>query len=619
MSKSASDQINQMIEAQKQPMEYLVFSGGGAKGAGYSGVHAALADRGILPGVKAVAGSSAGSIAAAAIATGISKEDYLKLTQNTNMKALLGEEGFLINKDGKPLHSLIASTVQNNVSKYLNSIDIKQAVEVRLTQVQQEMEVLAKASNEMPPQEFQAKNAELQKQVLRLEHLRDTNAEELVKLKEKSDTTGKITFKDLDLLCLLNPDQFKALVITATRKDNGELIIFNAEHSPDVEIADACRASSSIPIVFKPFAINGVEYVDGGYRDNIPLRYFGGEEVKRDPGLDIEDISKDPDKINEAKKQGRTMAFAFGSGMEDSANIAIYSAKEKIADYGKLMEFLMDVVFKVLSKVGGKFKYSEEYNELHERLRENALGTVVLDTGEVGTLSFDKAEEKADYLHTKAYIQTMEYVNNHELGNIIDQNLQYKSFILEVYEASSVQSTTQSWANKAIGGHDNKMQNLLNLCKDTAWEGNQSPEQILSSLIVMAATRRSDGELSVDTNTLEKLVTKLNSPSTPNKIKEGFLNVLKIDRLSDQRFDQDKTLPANLASFKFTQNDFTAFLDKHKTTAKEENKDREKTYSEKYKAQSHQKTTEIYQKKEGPKADLISNEAASRQSTRSKE
>ena len=39
--------------------------------------------------------------------------------------------------------------------------------------------------------------------------------------------------------------------------------------------------------------------------------------------------------------------------MDDSANIAIYSAKEKIVDPSKLVKFLMDVVFKVLARVGG--------------------------------------------------------------------------------------------------------------------------------------------------------------------------------------------------------------------------------------------------------------------------
>ena len=55
--------------------------------------------------------------------------------------------------------------------------------------------------------------------------------------------------------------------------------------------------------------------------------------------------------------------------MDDSANIAIYSAKEKIVDPSKLVKFLMDG-FKVLARVGGIFKYSEEENKTHEKLRK---------------------------------------------------------------------------------------------------------------------------------------------------------------------------------------------------------------------------------------------------------
>jgi NTE family protein len=46
--------------------------------------------------------------------------------------------------------------------------------------------------------------------------------------------------------------------------------------------------------------------------------------------------------------------------MDADANVAIYSAKEKIINPSRLVKFLMDVVFKALARVGGKFKYSEE-------------------------------------------------------------------------------------------------------------------------------------------------------------------------------------------------------------------------------------------------------------------
>ena len=71
--KNNQSSIEELIEAQNQPFKCAVFSGGGAKGNIYSGVHESLSDSGVLEGLEAVAGSSAGAITAAVIATGISK------------------------------------------------------------------------------------------------------------------------------------------------------------------------------------------------------------------------------------------------------------------------------------------------------------------------------------------------------------------------------------------------------------------------------------------------------------------------------------------------------------------------------------------------------------------
>lgn len=192
--------------------------------------------------------------------------------------------------------------------------------------------------------------------------------------------------------------QYKDLVITATQQETSELTIFSSVDTPNVEIALACRASASIPIVFEPVEIDGKKYVDGGYRDNIPTKYFKGNE----PEFDTKEVTDDMEEITLAKKQGRTLAMAFGVGMEADANIAIYSAK-KLESPSDIVKFLADVLFKTLAKVGGKFKYTETLKETNEQLRENALNTVVLDTAGIDTLDFKDAQKYSDYLHIKGY------------------------------------------------------------------------------------------------------------------------------------------------------------------------------------------------------------------------
>lgn len=54
----------------------------------------------------------------------------------------------------------------------------------------------------------------------------------------------------------------------ATRLDTGEAVLFQRGN-----VGTAVRASSSVPGVFEPVTINGVEYVDGGLVSPVPVRY----------------------------------------------------------------------------------------------------------------------------------------------------------------------------------------------------------------------------------------------------------------------------------------------------------------------------------------------------------
>ncbi len=93
----------------------------------------------------------------------------------------------------------------------------------------------------------------------------------------------------------------------ATQQETSELTIFNSFDTPNVEITLACCASASIPLVFKPVEIDSKKYIDGRYRDNIPTKYFKGNELE----FDTKAITDNMEEITLAKKQGRTLAMAF--------------------------------------------------------------------------------------------------------------------------------------------------------------------------------------------------------------------------------------------------------------------------------------------------------------------
>ncbi|MFT5171349.1 MAG: NTE family protein [Candidatus Marinamargulisbacteria bacterium] len=74
---------------------------------------------------------------------------------------------------------------------------------------------------------------------------------------------GHIKFKDLKV-------PFSAL---ATDLLSGEGVVLN---DPELEVAQAIRASTSFPGVFTPTIINGRSYIDGGAAFNIPIPLLKG-------------------------------------------------------------------------------------------------------------------------------------------------------------------------------------------------------------------------------------------------------------------------------------------------------------------------------------------------------
>ena len=57
------------------------------------------------------------------------------------------------------------------------------------------------------------------------------------------------------------------LYVSATDLNNGK-----AEYFSEGDLLDPVIASASIPVLFQPVIINGINYVDGGVLDNLPLK-----------------------------------------------------------------------------------------------------------------------------------------------------------------------------------------------------------------------------------------------------------------------------------------------------------------------------------------------------------
>jgi NTE family protein len=80
----------------------LVFEGGGVKGIAYVGAMKVLADKGILPSVKRVGGTSAGAINAALTALGYSNSDQLSILKKLDFNNFM-DDSFGVTRDTKRL------------------------------------------------------------------------------------------------------------------------------------------------------------------------------------------------------------------------------------------------------------------------------------------------------------------------------------------------------------------------------------------------------------------------------------------------------------------------------------------------------------------------------------
>ncbi|MFZ5974836.1 MAG: patatin-like phospholipase family protein [Bacillota bacterium] len=204
-------------------MEFgLALSGGGARGAAHVGILKALLEEGLMPSY--VAGTSAGAIVGALFASGYTPEEI---------------EGFFISHGHKVLDYNF-----RGLAVFAFSL---------ITQGHAKVDGLIRGA--------------------RLGRLiRDFCADK-----------GVFDIKDVRI----------PLAITAVDINNGKLVLFvsrmpqsgrdkKALYIDDAALWQAVRASTAVPVVFRPEMVDGMRLVDGGVRNNVPadvLRSMGAKKV----------------------------------------------------------------------------------------------------------------------------------------------------------------------------------------------------------------------------------------------------------------------------------------------------------------------------------------------------
>jgi NTE family protein len=190
----------------------LVFEGGGMRGIAYVGAQKALEEKGVLPGIQRIGGTSVGAVNAVLLGLGFTwKEIDSRLESFDFEKIRDATRGFF-----------------PNVPRLIKKFGWYKG-----------------------------------------DYCRRTIAEFI---QQKTGDT-ETTFENLE--DMKRERGFKSLYFMGTDIAAGVSDVFSAEHTPRMCVADAVRISMSMPVFFASVRSGlGNVYVDGGVLDNYPIKLF---------------------------------------------------------------------------------------------------------------------------------------------------------------------------------------------------------------------------------------------------------------------------------------------------------------------------------------------------------
>lgn len=428
----------------------LVISGGGAKGVILPGVLKAFEKHKVgnisfRDSLENIAGASVGALTAALIATGMSAEEIISSMKNEDFKELLGKStvklpfdiDLPVLKDGKPLLNLLRSFTQKSITKNLT-----------------EMFGVETLKDIKDPRPFVI--AQLAKRNVQFT---DEKIDQIVQqtkwlLKTLDSKKVRVTFSMLDALSELDPHTFKKLTVTAVSSADGQLCYFDAEKTPKLDIAIACRASAALPLVLTPVTIprrflkpgydfkTPPKFVDGGYLDNAPITPFSKKQDESSlknkgiVGQDLQTLVLVYDNANKAEG-------------EQSSFLEV-KPKENISS-----SFLDRVVCNgLVKKLAGIHTEKVHTNEFDQKMNEIRMNytqrNIPLNVASLGTTDFDQAKKDEEFHVKQGEQQARKYLQNHS------NELMYHTF-------DSMDDLQKYMEPEEIDAHREKIENFIEL------------------------------------------------------------------------------------------------------------------------------------------------------------
>lgn len=254
------------------PIENLVYKGGGPKGIAYVGAHEYLEAHQLLSGLKRVAGTSAGAINAALVGLGYTAQEIRQILNDTNLIDFLDHEYVAEQQVLSRFTPFLGNWSDITLGNVVGAVE---AVHGWRNQDLDTERSLLKASLEAYQRAGVCKGEKF---------LQWIEQRIYAKTRIPNCTFGEFRKK------IQESKEFKHIYFYATQiTPTQEIVCLNSEESSwdHVVIADAIRASMSIPFVFEPYVLRlktgygqlekdpqGRKFLDGGMIKNLPIDRF---------------------------------------------------------------------------------------------------------------------------------------------------------------------------------------------------------------------------------------------------------------------------------------------------------------------------------------------------------
>ncbi len=334
-------------------------SGGGPKGPGHIGILRALADFGLLAGIRRVNGTSVGSLIGVLCAVGMSPQAITDLIEKEDFKKLLDDDPKIFNNSGRPIVRMLSKAIYDQL--FNTEKKIKERAAGRLTEKETEGLHL-------------------------LEQILEQNRHRV------SDAPLKFTFQDLNQLQEAFPDNFKlfstnAVFADSDSNDDLKTQVFNEANKDtlNVNLVEACRASASLPLVLKPYVIGKTAYQDGGVLQNT--LYSDGTPSAQQLML----VFKDPN--------SEALLDAWERYRKDKSDINQQAYEQTHLEYG----WKKSIRNKAIARAFPNTQFTESAVEIRERdlrelLRKHPESVLIVNTPKITSSDFKKAKNKQEFV-----------------------------------------------------------------------------------------------------------------------------------------------------------------------------------------------------------------------------